>query len=228
MPDLSAGADLAALLNAPDLILIAIILLSALFGAGQGMVRTLFSCFGRLAALAGAVFGAKLLAPVMARFLVAPIVGDVFRQQAAALYQSAPAAADSMEAAVTDAATAMAEGLAYFILLIVLMISLTLLVGLISRTLQILTHIGPLGALNRLGGFALGLVFGVVLCFLLLWALQAFAPAVLSELGWLNPTRVHNTVLTAQLLRFVPGYGTESLLALLAAASASLRSSSLS
>lgn len=211
-------ADPAVLLNGPDLILLAIILLSACFGAGQGLVHTVFSCFGRLAALAGAVFGAKLLAPIMARFLITPIVGDVFRKQAAALYRSAPGAAASLESAVTEAAVSMAEGLAYFILLAVLMISLTLLVGLLGRTLQFLANIGPLSLVNRLGGFALGLLFGLVLCFLLLWALQAFAPAVLSELGWLSPARVQDTVLTVRLLALVPGYGEGGLSALTAAA----------
>ena len=220
MPDTStlSAFSFEALLNAPDLVLIGIIVLCGLLGAGQGLIRTILFCFGRLAALAGAVFGAHLLAPIIARFLVTPIVGDVFRVRAASLFAHAPEAADSLETLVTEAAVSMAEGLAYFILLIVLLLSFTLLVGLIGRTLQIVADIGPLSILNRLGGLIIGLLFGLVLCFLLLWALHAFAPTVFSELGWLSPEQVSNTVLTARLLAFVPGYGTENLLTLVAAA----------
>ena len=61
----------------PDLILLAIILVSAILGASRGLVRTVCNFLGRIVALAGATLAARLIAPVLARYLVT----DVYKRQ---------------------------------------------------------------------------------------------------------------------------------------------------
>lgn len=48
------------ILNLPDLILLAIILVSAILGASRGLVRTVCNALGRLVAFAGATAAAKM------------------------------------------------------------------------------------------------------------------------------------------------------------------------
>ena len=105
------------LLNLPDLVLLALILVSACMGASRGIVRTACNALGRLLSLVGASAAAKLLAPVLARFLVTPIVGEVFEVRAADLLSRMPeAVTDGLQAKATQMASEMAESLAFFLL----------------------------------------------------------------------------------------------------------------
>ena len=193
------------LLNLPDLVLLALILASACMGASRGIVRTACNALGRLLSLAGAAAAAKLLAPVLARFLVTPIVGEVFEVRAADLLSRMPeAVTDGLQAKATQMASEMAESLAFFLLFFILMFTVNILVHMISSALKLVTRIRPIGFLDSLAGFVLGAAFGLALCFLGLWALQLFAPSTFSELGYLSPDTVAGTTLTAFLLGLIP------------------------
>lgn len=199
LPDLLLG-----LLNAPDLILLAIILVSAILGASRGLVRTLCNFLGRIVALAGATAAARLAAPALARYLVTPIVGEVFEIRATDLLSRMPEAANALETAATDMAASMAESLAFALLFFIFLIAMNVLVHMVSTALKLVTRIGPIGFLDGLGGFALGAAFGLALCALGLLALTIFSPSTFGELGWLNPERVAGTSLTAFLLGLLP------------------------
>lgn len=197
-------AALTGLLNAPDLILLAIILTSAVLGASRGLVRTLCNFLGRIVALVGAVLAARLISPLLARYLVTPIVGSVFEIRATDLLSRSPELADAAQSSATEMAAAMAESLAFFLLFFIFMIAINVLVHMVSTALELVTRLGPIGFLDALGGFALGAVFGLVLCVLGLVALTIFSPDTFGELGWLNPGRVAGTSLTAFLLGLLP------------------------
>ncbi|MBP3312648.1 MAG: CvpA family protein [Butyricicoccus sp.] len=193
------------LLNLPDLILLALILASACVGASRGLVRTACNALGRLIAMVGASAAAKMLAPVLARFLVTPIVGDVFEVRAADLLSRMPeAVTEGVQAEATRMAAEMAESLAFFLLFFILMFAANMLVHMISTALRLVTRLGPIGFLDSLAGFVLGAVLGLVLCFLGLWALELFAPGTFGELGYLSPDTVAGTTLTAFLLGLIP------------------------
>lgn len=193
------------MLNPPDLILLAIILVSAILGASRGLVRTVCNALGRLVALIGATAAARLLAPVLARFLVTPIVGQVFEVRATDLLSRMPeAVTGSLQAQATEMAAEMAESLAFFLLFFIFMLVMNILVHMVSTALRLVTRIRPIGFLDGLAGFALGAVFGAVLCFLGLWALTVFAPSTFGELGSLAPDVVAGTTLTAFLLGLIP------------------------
>lgn len=193
------------ILNVPDLILLAIILVSAILGASRGLVRTVCNALGRLVAFAGATAAAKMLAPVLARFLVTPIVGQVFEVRAADLLSRIPeSVTDNLQMQATEMAAEMAESLAFFLLFFIFMIAMNILVHMVSTALRLVTRIGPIGFLDGLAGMALGAVFGAVLCFLGLWALTVFAPSTFGELGALAPDVVEGTTLTAFVLGLIP------------------------
>ena len=117
------------ILNLPDLILLAIILVSAILGASRGLVRTVCNALGRLVAFAGATAAAKMLAPVLARFLVTPIVGQVFEVRAADLLSRIPeSVTDNLQMQATEMAAEMAESLAFFLLFFIFMIAMNILV----------------------------------------------------------------------------------------------------
>lgn len=200
LPDALKG-----LMNLPDLILLTIILASIGMGAKRGIIRTLCNSLGRMAAMAGAAIAAKLTAPLLARFIITPIIGEVFEVRAADLLSRMPAFASGFQAKATEMALEMAEHLAYFLLFFIFMFAMNVLAHMAGTALKIVRHIGPISVLNRFAGCFVGAVSGVLMCFLGLWALTAFAPSVFGELGVLSPDTVAGTTLTAFLLGYVPG-----------------------
>lgn len=195
---------LSGLLNLPDLVILTVVLVSAGLGASRGLVRTLTNGFGRIVALAAASAAARVAAPVLARFLVTPIVGDIFEVRAADLLSRTPGLAETLQTGATDMAAEMAGSLAFFLLFFMFLFVMNILVHTVGVGLRLVTRIGPVGFLDGLAGFALGGVSGLVLCALCLLALSVFSPGVFGPLGWLSPDRLAGTSLTAQLLRLLP------------------------
>lgn len=191
------------LLNAPDLIILTLLFINTALGFAGGFMRTLCGLVGRLAALAGACVAARALAPMLARLLVTPIVGKLFESRAEQLGELS-GVLDGLQASVTEAATGMAESVAYFALLVVCFIVFSWVVSLAAKTLHFLAHLTPLGVLDSLGGGALGLAGGVLLVCVLLIAVQWFSPIAYTPLGWLSPGRVEGTVLLQALVELLP------------------------
>lgn len=62
----------AQLLNAPDLILIAVLLANVWLGARRGLVGALYGVIGRIGMIAASVAAAKYTAPYIAQWVVVP------------------------------------------------------------------------------------------------------------------------------------------------------------
>lgn len=195
---------LTGLLNAPDLILLALVLVSAVLGASRGLVRTLGNFVGRILAMAGASAAARLLAPALARFLVTPIVGEIFEVRALDQLSRIPGLAEDLQAKAVETAAGMAESLAFFLLFFIFMLAMNLLVHTLNSALRFVTRLEPIGFLDSLAGFVVGAALGLVLCTLGLLALTIFAPETFGALGFLSPERVAGTTLTAFLLGLLP------------------------
>ena len=197
--------------NPPDLIIIGLMLISGVMGAKRGLIRTFCNFLGRFVSMAGATLFAKLIAPTMSRYLMTPIVGQIFEVRAADWLSRMPeTAANAVQTSATQIATQMAQNLAFCLLFFIFMFALNALVHMITGALKWLSRIGPISVLNRMGGFVVGAAFGLILCALGLFALKIFAPSVFTELGWLNPTRVAGSTLTAFLLGLMPNVPTIS------------------
>ena len=105
---------------------------------------------------------------------------------------------------VAQAAASMAQGIVYLLLVIVLLIVLSLVLSLVRRSLNVLTRFPPLGALNRLAGAAIGLVGGILVIMLALWIAHALRPEIFTQIGWLSPNQIQQTVLLRSLLTYFP------------------------
>ena len=194
--------QLSALLNLPDLIIIAAVLVNMILGFRRGFFGSLYGLVGRIIALAAAYFAARAAAPYIASWVVTPIVGDVFEQQATLSVSSG--VLDALRQTVTEAAQSMAESIAFLLLLILFGILFGWLVGVLTKSLRFIAHLTPLGILDSVAGGAVGFATGVILIALILVGIQFFSPITYSSLGWLSPERVSNTVLLAKLIDVLP------------------------
>ena len=194
--------QLSALLNLPDLIIIAAVLVNMILGFRRGFFGSLYGLVGRIIALAASYFAARAAAPYIASWVVTPIVGDVFEQQATLSVSSG--VLDALRQTVSEAAQSIAESIAFLLLLILFGILFGWLVGVLTKSLRFIAHLTPLGILDSVAGGAVGFATGVILIALILVGIQFFSPITYSSLGWLSPERVSNTVLLARLIDILP------------------------
>ncbi len=192
---------LTGLLNLPDLIILAILLVNFVLGCRKGLFGSLCGLAGRVAALCAAFFAARAAAPAVARWVVSPIVGEVFERQAAL---SGSDLLESLRQTVTEAAVSMAESIAFLLLLILFCILFGWLVMAAGKSLHFIAHLTPLGILDSLAGGAIGLAAGVLLVVLVLIGVAWFSPITYTSLGWLSPQRVEHSILLKALLGILP------------------------
>lgn len=190
------------LLNLPDLIIIAVVLVNMILGFKRGFFGSLYGLVGRIIARAAAYCAARAAAPYVAQWVVTPIVGEVFEKQAALSMPSG--VLDALRQTVTEAAVSMAESVAFLMLLLLGCILFGWLVGVLTKSLRFIAHLTPLGILDSIAGGAVGFATGVILIALLLLGIEFFSPITYSSLGWLSPERVSNTVLLAKLIDVLP------------------------
>ena len=195
-------AALKALLNLPDLIILAILLVNMILGFYRGLIGSLFGLASRLITLAASFFAARAAAPVVAKWIVTPIVGSVFENQAQ--LGEAGGLLDGLRQNVTEAAVSMAESIAFLLLLLLFFILIGSVLGLVLRAARAVAKATPLGILDSVAGGAVGLATGLVVIALLLVGIQWVSPITYSQLGYLSPERVSHTFLLAKFIDFLP------------------------
>ena len=194
---------LLSLLNVPDLVILAVVLVNLLLGLRRGALASLAGLVGRCIAMAGSYFLARQLAPSAAKWLAEPIVRSVVEHK---LKQSGvpDALADSVQTALRAAVQSMAESISYLVLIAVFSVLLSILISLAVRALRLLSRVTPLGILDALAGGAIGLATGLLLVVLVLLGAHWFYPVTFTELGYLSPERIENTFLLAKIIAFLP------------------------
>lgn len=190
------------LFNLPDLIILSLVLLNIILGFRRGFFGALYGLVGKIITLAAAFFAARAAAPILAKWVVTPIVGDIFEKQASV--SSASGLLDGLRQTVTEAAISMAESIAFLLLFLLAAILFGWIVTLVAKSMHFLAHLTPLGILDSLAGGALGLVTGIALIAMLLIGINWFSPITFTSLGYLSPERVSHTVLLAQLIDVLP------------------------
>ena len=190
------------LLNLPDLVILAVVLICMVLGFRRGFFGSLYGLVGKLIALAAAFFAARAAAPIVAKWVVTPIVGDIFQNQAA--LGEAAGLLDGLRQTVTEAATSMAESIAFLLLLLLCAILFGWIISFAAKSLHFIAHLTPLGILDSLAGGIVGAATGLVLVALLLLGIEWFFPITYSSLGCLSPERVSNTLLLAKLMDILP------------------------
>ena len=180
----------AQLLNAPDLILIAVLLANVWLGARRGLVGALYGVIGRIGMIAASVAAAKYTAPYIAQWVVVPAVGQLFEKQAALK--------------TTEAAVGMSESIAFSMLVVLFSVLFGRLIWIFGRSLKLIVRRTPLSALDSAGGALIGFVTGVAFVCILLIVLQWLFPITYTSLGYLSPERVKHTLLLKQLVDVLP------------------------
>ena len=132
----------AQLLNAPDLILIAVLLANVWLGARRGLVGALYGVIGRIA-----------------QWVVVPAVGQLFEKQAA--LKTAEGVLDGLRQTVTEAAVGMSESIAFSMLVVLFSVLFGRLIWIFGRSLKLIVRRTPLSALDSAGGALIGFVTGV-------------------------------------------------------------------
>lgn len=124
----------AQLLNAPDLILIAVLLANVWLGARRGLVGALYGVIGRIGMIAASVAAAKYTAPYIAQWVVVPAVGQLFEKQAA--LKTAEGVLDGLRQTVTEAAVGMSESIAFSMLVVLFSVLFGRLIWIFGRQPQ--------------------------------------------------------------------------------------------
>lgn len=201
--------------NGFDLILLAILLLVALRYAGKGFAAALVQFAGNLASLLGASIFSQNIAPVLftqffennfttsiektladggqvqldqlvekyAGFLPDEIQAGIIQSAGGVLTGSAPELADQVVRQV------IAPLLTPIIAIVVFFVAFALckvIVGFVVAVLTNFNRIPILGGVNKLLGFAMGLLAGVVDLYLILCAVWAIIVVTGGSIPWLN------------------------------------------
>lgn len=208
-----------------DLIIIAALVFTTITGTRRGLLQSLAGVVIVVVAFFGASWAADQLAEPVAEHL-GPLIQERVREEIRDTLTGQQDAADVGELlqslrfdgadleklvrdvldrvvntgqSITDAVSqSVAHSIAHTVVFIVAFLVLLLGLWLLSLPLRLVTRLPGLHALNALGGGALGLVWGALLLFVAVWAMQRFGWLITDELieqTWLLKFFARNTPL---------------------------------
>jgi len=191
------------LLNAPDLIFLAFLIGNIYFGCRRGFVRSLYALIRCILSSVAASFAAHMAAPIVAERIIVSIMGSVIQQR---LQQREIAAIiDTLWNSTADKVTAIAESIAFIILLPLFCIIFSQVSRLIGAALHLtVKKIPPLRVLDSLAGGMIGMATGIAIASLIFLGIAQFSPISYSTIGYLSPQRIDQTVLVKQFISHLP------------------------
>ena len=189
--------------NVMDIVLVVILALGLIIGLARGLMNTLLGVVIFVVALLGSAWIANAAAqpitdwvePYVEQFLVDEVTNSFVEPQTASLGQDLLGEFGGMgqqmiETAVTEGVAALSgtlgsiiHSIAYVILFLLSMLVLTWLLRLITIPLRLVERVPVLGLANRLGGAVLGLIMGVLICFIV--------TAVVKLTGFIDPNHTY-------------------------------------
>lgn len=215
-----------------DWMILLVIVIYVIAGFRKGFIATIASALGTLAALIVALFAASTLKePVGAMF--APFVtGSVNRHvpqlqeysgsvndlwnsisgylqvilndhgiSPETLESSEDPAGTLLDAIVRSVGESMAYIVIFFIAFIVLRIAIHLVVGM----LDLIASLPVIHSFNALLGGLVGLITGVLLCTIVLWAIKLVVPSAYSDAGILSPAVMSESAIASKLVGWNDG-----------------------
>ena len=215
-----------------DWMILLVIVIYVIAGFRKGFIATIASALGTLAALVVALFAASTLKePVGAMF--APFVtGSVNRHvpqlqeysgsvndlwnsisgylqvilndhgiSPETLESSEDPAGTLLDAIVRSVGESMAYIVIFFIAFIVLRIAIHLVVGM----LDLIASLPVIHSFNALLGGLVGLITGVLLCTIVLWAIKLVVPSAYSDAGILSPAVMFESAIASKLVGWNDG-----------------------
>ena len=174
-----------------DLLIAAALLAAVVIGARRGLLRSLTGLVVVVLAFVLASWAADRLADPVAQKL-SPLVERRIEQESASAesvladfgfigerlqeltQQVVRAAQESGASLLAALSQSVAHSVAYTLVYVVSFVLLLLVLGLLSKPLQLVTKLPVIHGANAVGGGALGLLWGALVVFVVVWALRKF------------------------------------------------------
>ena len=215
-----------------DWMILLVIVIYVIAGFRKGFIATIASALGTLAALVVALFAASTLKePVGAMF--APFVTGSVNRHVPQLQEYSgsvndlwnsisgylqvilndhgisPETLESSEdpaGTLLDAITrSVGESMAYIVIFFIAFIVLRIAIHLVVGMLDLIASLPVIHSFNALLGGLVGLITGVLLCTIVLWAIKLVVPSAYSDAGILSPAVMSESVIASKLVGWNDG-----------------------
>ena len=215
-----------------DWIILLVIVIYVIAGFRKGFIATIASALGTLAALIVALFAASTLKePVGAMF--APFVTGSVNRHVPQLQEYSgsvndlwnsisgylqvilndhgisPETLESSEdpaGTLLDAITrSVGESMAYIVIFFIAFIVLRIAIHLVVGMLDLIASLPVIHSFNALLGGLVGLITGVLLCTIVLWAIKLVVPSAYSDAGILSPAVMSESAIASKLVGWNDG-----------------------
>lgn len=215
-----------------DWMILLVIVIYVIAGFRKGFIATIASALGTLAALIVALFAASTLKEPVGAMFAPFLTGSVNRHvpqlqeysgsvndlwnsisgylqvilndhgiSPETLESSEDPAGTLLDAIVRSVGESMAYIVIFFIAFIVLRIAIHLVVGM----LDLITSLPVIHSFNALLGGLVGLITGVLLCTIVLWAIKLVVPSAYSDAGILSPAVMSESAIASKLVGWNDG-----------------------
>lgn len=215
-----------------DWMILLVIVIYVIAGFRKGFIATIASALGTLAALVVALFAASTLKEPVGAMFAPFLTGSVNRHvpqlqeysgsvndlwnsisgylqvilndhgiSPETLESSEDPAGTLLDAIVRSVGESMAYIVIFFIAFIVLRIAIHLVVGM----LDLITSLPVIHSFNALLGGLVGLITGVLLCTIVLWAIKLVVPSAYSDAGILSPAVMSESAIASKLVGWNDG-----------------------
>lgn len=215
-----------------DWMILLVIVIYVIAGFRKGFIATIASALGTLAALVVALFAASTLKePVGAMF--APFVTGSVNRHVPQLQEYSgsvndlwnsisgylqvilndhgisPETLESSEdpaGTLLDAITrSVGESMAYIVIFFIAFIVLRIAIHLVVGMLDLIASLPVIHSFNALLGGLVGLITGVLLCTIVLWAIKLVVPSAYSDAGILSPAVMSESAIASKLVGWNDG-----------------------
>lgn len=215
-----------------DWMILLVIVIYVIAGFRKGFIATIASALGTLAALVVALFAASTLKEPVGAMFAPFLTGSVNRHvpqlqeysgsvndlwnsisgylqvilndhgiSPETLESSEDPAGTLLDAIVRSVGESMAYIVIFFIAFIVLRIAIHLVVGM----LDLIASLPVIHSFNALLGGLVGLITGVLLCTIVLWAIKLVVPSAYSDAGILSPAVMSESAIASKLVGWNDG-----------------------
>ena len=215
-----------------DWMILLVIVIYVIAGFRKGFIATIASALGTLAALVVALFAASTLKEPVGAMFAPFLTGSVNRHvpqlqeysgsvndlwnsisgylqvilndhgiSPETLESSEDPAGTLLDAIVRSVGESMAYIVIFFIAFIVLRIAIHLVVGM----LDLIASLPVIHSFNALLGGLIGLITGVLLCTIVLWAIKLVVPSAYSDAGILSPAVMSESAIASKLVGWNDG-----------------------
>lgn len=215
-----------------DWMILLVIVIYVIVGFRKGFIATIASAFGTLAALLVALVAAsQLKGPVGAMF--APFLTRSVNQHVPQLQEYTgsandlwnsisgylqviltdhgispevlEASEDPTETLLAAIARSVGEAMAYIVIFFIVFIVLRIAIHLVVGMLDLIASLPVIHSFNALLGGLVGLITGVVLCTIVLWAIKLVVPSAYSDAGLLSPAVMSESAIASRLVGWNDG-----------------------